>query len=245
MALNKEDKERLNMALNKEDKELLLAVKQSMIENSPNVERIKKILHIETKLPQPLQSFLDNLGDNPIDVPSLEVKKTDLDSGELFFKYADKIESMADFNFDDFEISTINMLVKKSLQKVNDFYNDKDELKTTELTKNAKVPKYQDLKEVIELDKKADELRKEYLKDYKKITNMFDEDIDDEDDLIKAQNILTDEYYNKQEKIETKLQNLTYKITGVKKSGLTEWEKRLLKDGYVKGHLNRELKTPY
>jgi len=166
-----------------------------------------------------LEKF-NELGDTPLAEP--ELFKV-LQKGKGIFDFAKHLAEKFKIKVSECDTVEYASFVNKCKDKITLLTNDKSEYKSTEKTKDAKMPTFEDLEALGEFSVKRDELIKEY----------YDEDFGLD---------MPDEAKEELEKLQKKEMTLIYKITGVKATGLTDWEKALLKEN-VLTYATNALKT--
>ena len=162
----------------------------------------------------------NELGDTPILEP--ELFKV-LEKGKGIFDFAKHLAEKFNIKASDFDTVAFASFVNKCKDKITLLTNEKGEYKSTEKTKDAKMPTFDDLEALGKFSIKRDDLIKEYY-----------------DEVIGID--MPDEAKEELEKLQKKEMTLIYKITGVKATGLTDWEKALLKEN-VLTYATNALKT--
>ena len=226
-------------------KEVLRFIKQAFLNNDEEI--IKQVNQITgtpniIKLKSELLKAFNKLGDTPIKEPKLlALKETNEDT---IFDDMNVVFEVTGINPDDYEIGEISDFVKECFQKVNSEKDENGKYKKTDLTKDAKLPKWSDLKSINKILKPIGELLQEEAKKARATLAGFDPDIDDEEELEIALNELKKHYEKERKPLEVKKWKMVEKITGVKIADLTEWEKDLLFNANIMSYINKELNTP-
>lgn len=199
-----------------------------------------------------LKEAYEILKDNPLDVPQLLISKDTemVDSIDDFYDATfevtgiDPDEDSKDYS-KEFNLDYIDSFVIKCIRKVNDLKDAHGNYKKTDLTKDAKVITFSKRRELQKARKPMDDLLKEKYERVNKIEfpknptieflNLYEEEI-----------LAVDEWFTKENKpLYAKWMKVVHKATEVPAKGLTEWEKKLLEQGYAVSYLNKEISTPY
>jgi len=231
--------------ITEDQKKALRFIKQAFLNKDEEViKQINSIVGTPNviELKGELLKAYDKLGSNPIDEPKLLYKESIDD--ESIFEDMDVVFEVTGINPDEYEMSDVSAFVKKCFEKVNSLKDDDGNYKKTERTKDAKLPKWSDLKTINKTLRPLDKLNHEELNKINATINGFDPDIDDDEDLKEALDDLKDHYNEQRKPFESKKWKMVQKITGIKISELTEWEKTLLFNANIMAYINKELNTP-
>ena len=206
--------------ISKELKQSLKFVKKAYEDNDTEViNKIENIAGIPIQFTGKLLEAYDKIGETPLETPELELNKDDFDNHQDFiFDLGDKVAKLTEVDESEYSIQEFSSFIIKCYKKVNDFFYDNGDAKTTPLTENAKLPTFSSLKAIRKImdDKQARLIA----------LGEYDEDTGDIEEYVEAIKIINEES-------DKKLLTLTYKITGIKAKGLTEWEKSLLMTNIV------------
>lgn len=215
--------------LSENGKQTLRKIKEAYnIGDTELIEKIETLVGTPVEFSGELLTAYEALGDNPLDVPELDLDKDKYeDESEFMFALADKVLKYTGINDDNHTISEITSFVLKCYKKVTSFHDDKGFVKTTPNTIEAKMPKFSDMKELKKLETDRVESMKEI--------GDFDPETDDIKEYIKQIEDI-DKAYDK------KVMPRVYKITQIKGNALTDWEKALLKTSVIE-HISNGLKS--
>ena len=207
--------------ITKEAKAALKFIKKAYEEgNEQIIDKVEALAGIPVKLSGKLLEVYDKIGDTPLETPELLLDKDDFeDSGDFLTELAKRIEKSFGVKESEFPADEFISFLMYSHAKVNNFTYSDGTSKTTPLTENSSFMTLSVVNEVKKTITDATDATQKTL-------NGFDEDIDDSDEL-------TDTLKEIEKGFQDKLLKLAYKSTGVKAKGLTEWEKKLLKNTLI------------
>lgn len=174
--------------------------------NTPVIERVNAIFGLPNDLTGVLLEKYDELGQTPIDEP--ELFKTLID-GEGVFAFAKGLASKFGIKASDFPMSDYASFINACKEKITSFTDNEGKFKSTPATENAKMPTFDDLEKLGNL---STELQKS---------------------AVDAVNINSEEVRDAFNKAKKKHQDAIFKVTGVKKKDLTEWEVNLLTENVM------------
>ena len=198
-------------------KETLLKIKQAYKNNKTEIiEQIQSILKDgKTKdeffenYPE-LQEVFEGIGNNPIESPNLYVAEPDF----VMAEYVNQVEKSLKLDLENYPLEDALNFAGMVWTRVNSFRDETGHIKSTDNTKDAKMPTTKNLVKFSEIENKKREA-------FDKTRSGFDQDVDDIQDYVAEVTKLEDHY-------DQEILKAVLKITEIDGRKLSDWEKKLL-----------------